>query len=133
VARHHHEATEVVAREAVALFSTHVRGQMRQGVQLDPGDSVAGPDPGSVPEIDRLLRAYDELLPAVTTLVEHHFTRALVKAALDHVEQVGSEEERSAIWDQIGRDGDVDVVGDPAGDPAGPAEHDAVPSRVSGP
>jgi DNA-binding transcriptional MerR regulator len=127
VARQHHEATEVVAREAVALFSTHVRGQMRQRAQLDQGDPVAGPDPGSVPEIDRLLRAYDELLPAVTTLVEHHFTRALVKAALDHVEQVGSEEERSAIWDQIGRDGDGVV------DPAGPAEHDAVHSRVSGP
>ena len=110
VARHHHEATEVVAREAVALFSTHVRGQLRQGVQAGPGGTA--PAPEAAPEIDRLLRAYEELLPAVTTLVEHHFTRALVKAALDHVEQVASDEERRAIWDQIGRDGDGEGADD---------------------
>jgi len=48
------------------------------------------------------LLAYEQLLPAVTALVGHHFSRALVKAALDHVEQVGSDEERRAIWDQAG-------------------------------
>jgi DNA-binding transcriptional MerR regulator len=128
VARHHHEATEVVAREAVALFSTHVRGQLRQGMQPGHGGSASAPeaDPDAVPEIDRLLRAYEELLPAVTTLVEHHFTRALVKAALDHVEQVASDEERRAIWDQIGRDGDGDGDGDPA-------EHAVAHSQVTGP
>jgi DNA-binding transcriptional MerR regulator len=105
VARQHHEATEVVAREAVDLFSTHVRGRLRQ--ERSPSSGEAGP--GS-PDIDELLRAYEELLPAVTTLVGHHFTRALVKAALDHVEQVASDEELSAIRQQIGVD-DEDSVG----------------------
>ena len=123
VARRHHEATEVVAREAVALFSTHVRAQLRLGAHpggaeqsVDQaggaGDGVddarvgeAGDTPGpTAPEIERLLQAYDELLPAVTTLVGHHFTRALVRSALDHVEQVASDDERRAIWDQIGSD-----------------------------
>jgi 2-hydroxychromene-2-carboxylate isomerase len=49
--------------------------------------------------------AYEQLLPAVTTLVGHHFARALVKAALDHVEQIGSDEERRAIWIQAGLEG----------------------------
>jgi DNA-binding transcriptional MerR regulator len=125
VARHHHEATEAVAREAVALFSTHVRGQLRQGAQPGPDRTGSAPaaDSDAAPEIDRLLRAYEELLPAVTTLVEHHFTRALVKAALDHVEQVASDEERRAIWDQIGH-GDEDD-----GDPS---EHAIAHSQVTG-
>ncbi len=55
--------------------------------------------------VERLLQAYAELLPAVNTLVAHHFTRTLVQAALDHVEQVGSEGERRAIRQLIERDG----------------------------
>ena len=35
----------------------------------------------------------------MNTLVGHHFTRTLVKVALDHVEQVGSDEERRAVWE----------------------------------
>src|SRR5664280_2993077 len=31
LARRHHEATEAVAREAVAMFSAHIRGPLRQG------------------------------------------------------------------------------------------------------
>jgi DNA-binding transcriptional MerR regulator len=109
VARRHHEATQVVAGDAVALFSTHVRGQLRQGLQPRSGDHppVGETAPAAAPDIDQLLRAYDELLPAVTALVGHHFTRALMKAALDHVEQVASDEERRAIWDQIGTDADL--------------------------
>jgi DNA-binding transcriptional MerR regulator len=118
VARQHHEATEVVAREAVALFSTHVRGRLRQErspVHADAGvggSDPVGSDQGEVDRggaIDELLRAYEELLPAVTTLVGHHFTRALVKAALDHVEQVASDEERLAIHQQIGMDDEEGV------------------------
>ena len=37
--------------------------------------------------VDGLLQAYAELLPAVNTLVGHHFTRTLVRVALDHVER----------------------------------------------
>ena len=117
VARRHHEATEAVAREAVALFSTHVRSQLRLGTHPKGGEITAadqarsadqadraGADRADEPGIEQLLRAYDELLPAVTTLVGHHFTRALVRSALDHVEQVASDDERRAIWEQIGSD-----------------------------
>jgi len=109
LARRHHEATESVAREAVSMFSTHVRGPLRRAHpptgatigQEDPG--TAGPD-GDEPHVERLLQAYSELLPAVNTLVGHHFTRTLINVALDHVEQVGSDAERKAIGDQVGVD-----------------------------
>src|ERR1700730_2429143 len=101
LARRHNEATQAVAREAVAMFSTYVRGPLRQGRQVGPP-----PDPsrgtGDEDGMDRLLQAYAELLPAVNDLVGHHFTRTLVKAALDHVDKVGSDAERRAIWDQVG-------------------------------
>ncbi len=103
LARRHHEATEAVARAAVAMFSTHVRGPLREGRPVGPeGRSVSGS--AGEPGVDRLLQAYAELLPAVNALVGHHFTRALIKAALDHVEQVGSDAERQAVWDRVGID-----------------------------
>jgi DNA-binding transcriptional MerR regulator len=111
LARRHNEATRVVAEEAVALFSTHVRDRLR-----DPGRATDGAGPTDASDravqsglpgraepsdIERLLRAYSELLPAVNALVGHHFTRTLVNVALDHVERVGSDEEQQAIWDQL--------------------------------
>jgi DNA-binding transcriptional MerR regulator len=112
LARRHHEATVTVAEEAVTMFSTYVRGPLRQNGQTGPGTPQrpgAPVDGGNAPDVDRLLQAYSELLPAVNTLVGYHFTRTLVKVALDHVEQVGSAEERQAILDQ------VEVVGSEAG------------------
>jgi DNA-binding transcriptional MerR regulator len=105
LARRHHEATEEVARRAVALFSTHVRGPLRRASRSAEGDAPSEDD-----QVRRLLQAYAELLPAVDTLVGHHFTRTLVKAALDHVEQVGSEPERRAVWDQLGVTGGAEEV-----------------------
>jgi DNA-binding transcriptional MerR regulator len=111
LARRHNEATRIVAEEAVALFSTHVRDRLR-----DPGSGSDGAGPAEPPDravqsglpgpvepsdIERLLRAYSELLPAVNALVGHHFTRTLVNVALDHVERVGSDEEQQAIWQQL--------------------------------
>jgi DNA-binding transcriptional MerR regulator len=110
LARRHNEATQAVAREAVAMFSTYVRGPLRHGRQVGPppdGSTGSREEDG----IDRLLQAYAELLPAVNDLVGHHFTRTLVRAALDHVDQVGSEAERSAIWDQVGAEGAADLAG----------------------
>ena len=108
LARRHHEATEAVAREAVAMFSTYVRAPLRSTPPDAEGQAPApGSDDGEEPHIERLLQAYAELLPAVNTLVGHHFTRTLISAALDHVEQVGSDAERRAIGDQAG----VDMVG----------------------
>jgi hypothetical protein len=88
--RRHHAATVSVAREAVDLFSVHIRGSLRE---QDAGeDDAAG--------TARLVEAYAELLPAVTTLVGHHFTRTLLKAALDHIEQVGTPVELQAVRDR---------------------------------
>ena len=70
-----------------------------------PTDEAPPPvDPGEEPHIERLLQAYSELLPAVNTLVGHHFTRTLIRVALDHVDQVGSDAERRAIGDRAATD-----------------------------
>jgi DNA-binding transcriptional MerR regulator len=101
LARRHHEATQAVAEEAVSLFSTHVRGPLRQGRNRTPSADEGSSEIG---DIDRLVQAYAKLLPAVNTLVANHFTRTLVNTALDHVEQVGTAAERHAIRVQIGGD-----------------------------
>jgi DNA-binding transcriptional MerR regulator len=95
LSRRHHSATVEVARTAVNLFSTHVRGKLR----ASEGSAVS--ERAGVDDTSRLVEAFMELLPAVTTLVEHHFTRTLLKAAFDHIEQVGSDVERQAVWEQV--------------------------------
>jgi len=106
LARRHNEATEATARQAVEMFAHHIRLPLRTGVRPDalahahdPMNPLAGRT--GDPAVDRLLQAYAELLPAVNTLVGHHFTRTLVRVALDYVEREGSEEEREAVWDRI--------------------------------
>ncbi len=101
LARRHHQATEAVAREAVAMFSAYVREPLRHGRSPKTGAGSAPAGSGE-PDVDGLLQAYAELLPAVNTLVGHHFTRTLVQAALDHVERLGSAAERRAVLDRIG-------------------------------
>jgi DNA-binding transcriptional MerR regulator len=109
LARRHHEATLVVAEEAVAMFSVHVRDRLRH----DRARALPGNE--SAVDVDQLLQAYSELLPAVDALVGHHFTRTLVKVALDHVEQAGSAEEQRAIWDHLRAEGTA--ADGPAGTP----------------
>ncbi len=108
LARRHNEATAAVARQAVDLFARHVREPLRQGTVPDAlvrnADGTVETATGD-PAVDGLLQAYASLLPAVNTLVGHHFARTLVKVALEHVEQVGSEQERQAVWDRIEADG----------------------------
>ena len=116
LARRHSEATEEVARTAVDLFARHVREPLRHGARPDalahpPGGLPAGATGN--PAVDGLVRAYAELLPAVNTLVGHHFTRTLVKVALEHVERVGSDEERQAVWGHLESEGDDAVRTDP--------------------
>ena len=116
LARRHNEATEATARQAVEMFAHHIREPLRAGVRPDAlthAENAIDPLAGCTgdPAVDGLLEAYAELLPAVTTLVGHHFTRTLVRIALDHVEREGSEEEREAVWDRIRSDGsDPDQV-----------------------
>jgi len=127
LARRHNEATEATARKAVEMFGRHIREPLRAGVLPDAltGDAAPAHETSTPlaartgdPAVDGLLQAYAELLPAVNTLVGHHFTRTLVRVALDHVEQVGSPEERRAVWDRIRAEGDplaaVDATGSPA-------------------
>jgi hypothetical protein len=106
LARQHNEATEATARQAVGMFARHIREPLRAGVRPDAlvhGDNSVDPLAGRTgdPAVDGLLQAYAELLPAVNTLVGHHFTRTLVRVALDHVDREGSDEEREAVWDRI--------------------------------
>jgi DNA-binding transcriptional MerR regulator len=105
LSRRHHEATQAVAAEAVSMFSTHVRGPLRRAHPPAEADADRG-GAADEPHIERLLQAYSELLPAVNTLVGHHFTRTLLAAALDHVEQIGSDAERRAIADRSAADAD---------------------------
>ena len=115
LARRHNEATEDTARQAVEMFARHIRQPLRQGVRpdaLDHPEHATGPlgDLTGDPAVDGLLQAYAELLPAVNTLVGHHFTRTLVRVALDHVDRVGTDEEREAIRDRIRADGEVPLA-----------------------
>jgi len=100
LSRRHDESTRAVAREAVTMFSTYVRGPIHERTMLDNDRTALGTEDDS--SVERLLQAYAELLPAVNTLVGHHFTRTLVNAALEHVEQDGWDAERRAIADQVG-------------------------------
>lgn len=68
LARSHDEHVTRLADEAVELFGRYVRH----------AESSGDPDPA---ESERVIRAFRELLPAVTTLVAHHFQRTLIERA----------------------------------------------------
>jgi DNA-binding transcriptional MerR regulator len=95
----HREATDSLARVAVELFSDYVRAPLREGADGSGAGDVTG-----------LVEAYSALLPAVTTLVGYHFTRTLLKAALEHVERTGDDAERRAVASRVGA-GDVADTG----------------------
>ena len=85
LARAHHEQTRDIAETAVELFDRYVRTPLRASDL--PDDEKA----------DRLVEAFRTLLPAVTTLVAHHFRRVLLEVAQEHLESVGEEAELAAI------------------------------------
>ncbi len=82
--RHHEHVVELCER-AVALFDEHVRTPLRADPSLSPEEQAS-----------RLVAAFEALLPAVTTLVAHHFARVLLDRATRHLEAVGSAPERAA-------------------------------------
>jgi len=94
LARRHHTATEALADDAVRLFSTSVRRVAKTRASAH-GSSDTGGD--EVSAATYLVQAYTELLAAATALVAHHFTRVLVRTALEHIEDVGSGPELEAI------------------------------------
>jgi DNA-binding transcriptional MerR regulator len=85
LAREHHDATRDIAETAVALFDRYVREPLRASDL--PDDEKA----------ERLVEAFRTLLPAVTTVVAHHFRRVLLEVAQEHLESVGEATEIAAI------------------------------------
>ena len=92
LARQHHAAMRAVAERAVALFDAHIRQPLRSS------DAIADAEAA-----DRLVRAFNDLLPATTTLVTHHFRRTLLAVAQEHIERVGGDEERAAVAREAAR------------------------------
>ncbi|MDP9328414.1 MAG: MerR family transcriptional regulator [Actinomycetota bacterium] len=84
LARDTDAAMRGVAERAVELFDDHVRKPIR--------DSSPGDDAAAV----QLVAAFRELLPAVTTLVSHHFRRVLLEVAEAHIGKVGGAAEVEA-------------------------------------
>ena len=85
LARRHHAAMRQVAERAVELFDEHVRQPLRQS-GLSDEDAA-----------ERLVAAFQRLLPATTALVTHHFTRTLLAVAQEHIEHVGVAAELKAV------------------------------------
>jgi DNA-binding transcriptional MerR regulator len=88
LARRHDRAMREIAEDAVALFDTHVRRPLRQS-DLAPDEAA-----------ERLVAAFQTLLPATTTIVTHHFQRMLLAVALEHMERVGDGPELAAVRDE---------------------------------
>lgn len=107
LSRRHHATTQALADDAVRLFSTSVRHTAKARAAASGQDGGDGTPPAAY-----LVQAYTELLAAVTGLVAHHFTRVLLRTALDHIEDVGSRPELEAIHDHVV--GPASVVGSAA-------------------
>jgi DNA-binding transcriptional MerR regulator len=74
LARDAHDAMRGLADRAVDLFDDHVRKPIRDTI----GDDALA--------ADRMVEAFHELLPVVTTLVSSHFRRLLLEAAEERFE-----------------------------------------------
>jgi|SRR5712692_1571039 len=84
LARRHHHATVAIAADAVEMFDEHVRRPLRSSALTDDEKS------------ERLVESFRTMLPAVSTLVEHHFRSVLLEVAQQHLESVGDPSELSA-------------------------------------
>jgi hypothetical protein len=73
LAREADEAMRGLAERAVDLFDAHVRTPIRD---------TTGDDPAAEGQV---VDAFRELLPAVTTLVSHHFRRVLLETAEERI------------------------------------------------
>lgn len=79
LARRHDEAMRAVAEQAVEMFITFVR---------DPIRASAGDDHDAG---ERLVEAFNKMLPATSALVANHFQRVLLKVAQERIESEGLE------------------------------------------
>jgi DNA-binding transcriptional MerR regulator len=97
LARRHDEAMRQVAEMAVEMFDTYIRSSLRTGVSESQPTTEATTE--TALRANKLVEAFEALLPATTTLVAHHFNRVLLATALAHIEHVGSPSELRAIED----------------------------------
>jgi DNA-binding transcriptional MerR regulator len=98
LARRHHGAMREVAERAVTLFDEHVRKPLRGAGAERP--EARAPEAGARAGADaaeRLVAAFQTLLPATMTIVSHHFQRTLLAVALEHIERVGDGPELAAV------------------------------------
>jgi DNA-binding transcriptional MerR regulator len=84
-------AAKEVAEQAVDLFDEHIRKPIKAS-GLDDQEAAT-----------KLVAAFRELLPAVTSLIAHHFRRVLLAVAEEHIERVGGEEEIAATREESRR------------------------------
>jgi DNA-binding transcriptional MerR regulator len=85
LAREYDQAARRTAERAVELFDHHVREPIRASASSD--EEAA----------ERLVDAFQSLLPATTALVGHHFERVLLAAARARIAQVGTQPEIEAV------------------------------------
>ena len=78
LARDADTAMRGLAERAVDLFDEHVRKPIRDTASDDERAA------------EQMVDAFRELLPAVTTLVSHHFRRVLLETAEGHIEEPAS-------------------------------------------
>jgi DNA-binding transcriptional MerR regulator len=84
LSRRHHAMTREVAARAVELFDVYVRQPLRSS------------DVSEAERAERLVETFRTILPAVTTMVAHHFRRILLQVAQEHLEAVGDASEIAA-------------------------------------
>jgi DNA-binding transcriptional MerR regulator len=85
LARQHSMAMRATAERAVALFDRYIRQHLRSE---DVAEDLAA---------ERLVSAFEEILPATLTIVTHHFRRTLLAVAQEHIERVGTAGERQLV------------------------------------
>jgi DNA-binding transcriptional MerR regulator len=74
LARRHHDATRAIATDAVEMFDEHVRRPLLAADGLTDEQRA-----------ERLVAAFETLLPTVTALVANHFRRVLLDVAGEHL------------------------------------------------
>jgi DNA-binding transcriptional MerR regulator len=85
LARQHTVAMRATAERAVALFDRYIRQRLRAE---DVAEDLAA---------ERLVSAFEEILPATLTIVTHHFRRTLLAVAREHIGRVGTAGERQLV------------------------------------
>ena len=85
LARAHSVGVRATAERAVELFDRYVRRPLQAGGGSDEEAAA------------RLVLAFEDVLAATVAVVTHHFRRTLLAVAQEHIERVGSDDERQAV------------------------------------